>query len=165
MSCRVYTRARALVTRGSGRENGAAAVEFALIAPILFALLFGIIAFGYMLSFRQGISQSAAEGARAAAVAPAAFTTSAKQALATSAVNRSLESYGVSCVGTTLKKGTTTVGTCSVTIATCANNASATCASVRVNYSYRDHPLVPSFPGLGSTLPEKLDYTAVVQVN
>jgi Flp pilus assembly protein TadG len=51
-------------------EGGAAAVEFALVAPLLLLLVFGVISYGYMLSFRQALSQGAAEGARAAAVSP-----------------------------------------------------------------------------------------------
>ena len=162
MSCRVYERARALVTRGRGEERGAAALEFALVAPLLFALIFGIIGYGYMLSFRQGISQGAAEGARAAAVE---FNSANQSTVALAALNRSLSSYGISCSGTSLLKGGVTVGTCSVTIAACANNATKDCASVRVNYSYRDHPLLPSFPGLGNAMPEHLDYTAVAEVS
>ena len=62
--------------RRTGREDrGAAAIEFALILPILVVLVFGIIAFGYMLSFRQAMSQAAAEGGRAAAVRPPARPT------------------------------------------------------------------------------------------
>jgi len=162
MSCRVYARARALVTGGRRKETGAAALEFALIAPLLFALLFGIIGYGYMLSFRQGISQGAAEGARAAAVE---FNSANRSTVAMAALNRSLESYGVSCVGTSLKKNSQTVGSCSVDIDTCENNATKTCASVSVSYAYRDHPLLPSFPGLGGTMPEDLDYTAVAEVS
>ena len=162
MSCRVYARARALVTRGRGKESGAAALEFALVAPLVFALLFGIIGYGYMLSFRQGISQGAAEGARAAAVE---FNSANQSTVALAALNRSLESYGVSCVGTALKKDGATVGDCSVTIDTCENNGTKTCASVHVSYAYRDHPLLPSFPGLGGTMPENLDYTAVAEVS
>lgn len=162
MSCRVYARAHARVTRRSAGENGAAALEFALVAPLLFALLFGIIAYGYMLSFRQGISQGAAEGARAAAVE---FDSANQSTAALAALNRSLGGYGVSCVGNNLIRNGDTVGSCSVTIATCSNNANKTCASVRVNYAYRDHPLLPSFPGLGGTMPEDLDYTAVAEVS
>lgn len=162
MSCRAFARARALVTRGRGREDGAAALEFALVAPLLFALLFGIIGYGYMLSFRQGISQGAAEGARAAAVE---FNSANQSTVAMAALNRSLESYGVSCVGTSLIRDSETVGDCSVSIDTCENNATKTCASVHVSYAYRDHPLLPSFPGLGGTMPEDLDYTAVAEVS
>jgi Flp pilus assembly protein TadG len=49
-------------------ERGAAAVEFALVVPVLLVLLFGIINFGQYLSVRQTATQAAAEGARAAAV-------------------------------------------------------------------------------------------------
>lgn len=161
MSCRVYLRAPARA-RKRRTESGAAAVEFALVSPLLFALIFGIIGYGYMLSFRQGISQGAAEGARAAAVE---FDSANQSTAALAALNRSLAGYGVSCVGTNLIRNSATVGSCSVTIATCANNSSKTCASVRVNYAYRDHPLLPSFPGLGGTMPEKLDYTAVAEVS
>jgi hypothetical protein len=115
-----------------------------------------------MLSFRQGISQGAAEGARAAAVE---FNSANQSTVALAALNRSLSSYGVSCVGTSLIRSGETVGSCSVTIAACTNNATKECASVRVNYAYRDHPLLPSFPGLGGTMPEELDYTAVAEVS
>jgi len=64
-----------------------------------------------------------------------------------------------------LSKDGESVGTCSTTVAACANNASRQCASVRVNYAYRDNPLLPSFPGLGAALPEALDYTAVAEVS
>jgi Flp pilus assembly protein TadG len=161
MSGCVYLRARARARRRRS-ESGAAALEFALVSPLLFALLFGIIAYGYMLSFRQGISQGAAEGARAAAVE---FNSANQSTAALAALNRSLDSYGVSCVGTALIRDGSTVGSCSVSIATCSNNPAKDCASVSVNYAYRDHPLLPSFPGLGSTMPEELDYTAVAEVS
>lgn len=161
MACCVYLRARARA-RKRRNESGAAALEFALVSPLLFALIFGIIGYGYMLSFRQGISQGAAEGARAAAVE---FNSANQSTVALAALNRSLSSYGVSCVGTTLLRDGETVGSCSASIATCSNNPSKTCASVRVTYAYRDHPLLPSFPGLSVAMPEELDYTAVAEVS
>ena len=45
--------------RGRKDERGAVLVEFALIVPVLLALVFGIISYGYMLSYRQGLSQAA----------------------------------------------------------------------------------------------------------
>ena len=47
-------------------ESGAAAVEFALVLPLLVVLVLGIISYGVMLSFRQTLSQATTEGARAA---------------------------------------------------------------------------------------------------
>ena len=49
-------------------ERGAAAVEFALIAPLLFMLIFGIIQFGLAWSQKEIFIQAAREGARYAAV-------------------------------------------------------------------------------------------------
>ena len=45
-------------------NRGAAAVEFALIAPLLFALFFGIIEFGLYIYNQQMLTNAAREGAR-----------------------------------------------------------------------------------------------------
>jgi Flp pilus assembly protein TadG len=49
-------------------DRGAAAVEFALISPLLFLLLFGIIEFGRAWNVRQTLTDAAREGARVAVV-------------------------------------------------------------------------------------------------
>ena len=49
-------------------EDGAAAVEFALVSTVLFLLLFGIIEFGQAYSQYQVFQGAAREGARMAAV-------------------------------------------------------------------------------------------------
>jgi len=49
-------------------ERGQTIVEFALIAPIIFLLLFGIIDFGMMLDRRITLEHAVREGARFAAV-------------------------------------------------------------------------------------------------
>ena len=53
-------------------ERGAAAVEFALISTVLFLIIFGIIEFGIFYSEYQVYQSAAREGARVAAVRPAA---------------------------------------------------------------------------------------------
>ena len=50
------------------REEGASAVEFALIAPLLFLLVFAIIYFGIAFLRMQTLRSSVREGGRAAAV-------------------------------------------------------------------------------------------------
>jgi Flp pilus assembly protein TadG len=49
-------------------EGGAAAVEFAIVASVLFLLLFGIIEFGLAYFRYQGLQAAAREGARIAAI-------------------------------------------------------------------------------------------------
>jgi len=53
--------------RPSG-ERGSAAVEFALVLPMLLLLVFGIIDFGRMLNAKITLNEAAREGARSAAL-------------------------------------------------------------------------------------------------
>lgn len=50
------------------RQEGAAAVEFAIVAALLFMLIFGIIAFGIAFMQLQTVRGAVREGARVAAV-------------------------------------------------------------------------------------------------
>jgi Flp pilus assembly protein TadG len=49
------------------RERGAALIEFAILAPLLVALLIGIIEFGWLFSQNIDVRHGAREGARLAA--------------------------------------------------------------------------------------------------
>jgi hypothetical protein len=53
---------------GSSRDRGAAALEFALIAPILVLLIAGIVEFGFVFQAQLALTHGAREGARMAAV-------------------------------------------------------------------------------------------------
>jgi hypothetical protein len=54
--------------RGRRGDQGAAAVEFALVLPVLLLIIFGIIDFGRMLNAQITLTEAAREGARAAAI-------------------------------------------------------------------------------------------------
>jgi Flp pilus assembly protein TadG len=49
-------------------DRGAAAVEFALVLPLLLILIFGIVDFGRMLNAKITLTEAAREGARATAL-------------------------------------------------------------------------------------------------
>lgn len=138
-----------------GTERGAAAVEFALVVPLLLLLVFGIIQYGYMLSFRQALSQAAAEGARAAAVAPSALTAAQKQDAAGNAVQQALDSYDVTCGSSVM--------TCAITIIPCPQDTTKDCAQVALSYDYGERPLMPKVPFV--PVPDTLSYTAVAEVS
>jgi Flp pilus assembly protein TadG len=57
-------------TERAADEAGAAVIEFALVAPLLFLLIFGIIDLGRAYSTLNQLAASAREGARFAAVLP-----------------------------------------------------------------------------------------------
>ena len=56
------------------RERGAAAVEFALILPLLIVLVFGIVQFSIAYNRTQGLHAAAREGARLASLPQTTLT-------------------------------------------------------------------------------------------
>jgi Flp pilus assembly protein TadG len=54
-----------MLSRFTRSDDGAVAVEFVLIAPLLITLVFGIICFGYLFGISHGVQQLAVETARA----------------------------------------------------------------------------------------------------
>ena len=62
-----------LSTERDGRrargDQGVALVEFSFVMVLLFTIVFGIIHYGLILSFKQDMTRAAAEAARAGAVA------------------------------------------------------------------------------------------------
>ncbi len=72
--------------RRGGREDGASAVEFALVLPILVLLLFGIMQFGIILAANQGLEAAAREGGRLAAVGRDVTSTNVEEAVTGTAV-------------------------------------------------------------------------------
>lgn len=71
----MVTRISDRLRRRSGDERGATLVEFAIVAPLLFLLLFGVIEFARLITTFVSVSTASREGARyATAVGPdAAF--------------------------------------------------------------------------------------------
>ena len=83
--------------RSTSRCRGASAVEFAIVAPVFFMVVLGIIEFGRMAMVQQVITNAAREGARIAVLDGA---TAAK-------VQNRVEDY--------LRSGTIKVGSVTVT--------------------------------------------------
>lgn len=139
-------------------QRGAAVVEFSIASMVLLVLLFGIISYGYALSFKQGLTQAAAEGARAAAVAStgqAAAAAAGAVAPALGAFDKSCASAGMTCRGNTAVWPPATY--------TC--DTIHTCVKVQLSYDWKNYPLIPRLPGLGLLLPDTLTSTSVARVN
>ena len=63
-----------------GRQRGAAAVEFALVFPLLLMLVVGVIDWGWFFFVDQLVTNCAREGARAGTLLPPRPTSTASQA-------------------------------------------------------------------------------------
>lgn len=68
-------------------DSGAAAVEFALVVPILLALILGMIFFGRAYQVQSSLSMAAREGVRVMALDPDHVATDAENVAVTAAYN------------------------------------------------------------------------------
>ncbi len=131
------------MARNAGRDRGAAAVEFALLLPVLLLLVFGLIDFGRALNAQITLTQAAREGARLAALCPPAAPCQSKLVSGTQAAATGLSPVGVS------------VTTCP------ANAGSGVNATVTTTYSYSLITPISAIAGLfggsgfGSPIPLK----------
>lgn len=95
-------------------DRGIAALEFAILAPALLALVFGIITYSIYLTASVGVRQAAAEGARAA-VAGLSFTE--RDTLAKTRATQVLQNYS-SVLGATMQPTITTIAGSGATLGT-----------------------------------------------
>ena len=130
----------------SGRlrgEQGAAAVEFAIVASIFFMLVFGIIDFGFGFHTWNATANAAREGARRAAVS--SDVNDIKQRVLNSASFLDLTKL---TVNVTCARGNSAFGTCPASSSWIAGDF----VRVTVDYRYSYITPLPVFVGLGNTL-------------
>lgn len=138
--------------RGHG-QNGAALLEFALVAPLLFLFLYAIVAYGMVLVVQHSVTQAAADAARAAV--PVTQDLPADSGPAQTALDQAdIDLKWLGGASACSRPGfscTTSV------LAPCPDSGSNTrCLEVTVTYDYERHPIIPSLPGLGLILPSTL---------
>jgi Flp pilus assembly protein TadG len=139
------------------REDGAALVEFAVLAPLLILLLFGIIEFGYLFAQYNEIRHAAREGARYASVSnpdPSGGGVDAADVI--DVVCGALNLPG----GSTFDLSVTVTDPAGITLTGsgvgAGNTGSLTLAATI--------PSLTSFPIITSILPDELSNTAVFRV-
>ena len=140
-------------TNRTSGDEGAAIVEMAFVGVLLVLLLMGILAFGYLMSFRQNLVQAATEGARAGAVAVEGNA----QPDATNAAEQAVVGFDKGCTDDGM--------TCVVTVGQCPNAVTRRCVTVEMTYDYEHYPLLPDIPLLGGALPDTIHAKAIAEVN
>ena len=154
--------------RGRGRldERGAAAVEFALVLPILLVIVFGIVNYGMLFAAQLGLSSAARDAARAGVVQQSSGSGMTCQQIATQA-RGDVTALGVSpdavavSVSTspdlgatcTLSAGSTTVtGSPSSATSKAMCTGSSGSGQLQVDLSYVAKSPVPLVPPSSMTL-------------
>ena len=118
------------------RRRGAAVVEFAVVAPVLIILVFGMIEFGRAIMVQQVIVNATREGARAAVVEGAAL------ADVNTAIDTQLNASSITSPTVAFSVDGATVGDPTV-----GSSGDAIGVTVTVNYSDVTWLPVPSFLG------------------
>jgi Flp pilus assembly protein TadG len=137
-------------------QRGSMAVEFAMVFPLFFLILYAIVTYSLIFVAKQSLTLAAEEGARAAlnyqmAANPAAALTARSQNACVVANNMAGWLAGKT--------------SCATQSLACNYDATMNCVQVTLTYSYTSHPLVPVLPLTGLALPSVLTSTATVQLN
>jgi len=150
-------------------------VEFAFVGVLLVLLVFGIIVFGLMLSFKQDVTRAAAEGARAGAVAvhtgsaPTTPTSDTRYQAALTATREAVDGFdqecgvdGMACVVVLHDCDTAPPDPPDVAYFT---TPAPDCVTVDLRYDYEDFPLIIDPPFLSAALPEQISSKSVARLN
>lgn len=142
--------------RTASRQRGVAAVEFALVFPLFFVILYGIVSFSLMFVAQQNLTLAAEEGARAALNYQQATTVSGALTARANAACAAATNMIATIVSS---------ATCVATPTTCSYNASMDCVNVTLTYNYATDPLIPNLPLMNMAMPASLVSSAMVQLN
>jgi Flp pilus assembly protein TadG len=122
-------------------QDGAAAVEFAIVASLLFMLVFAIIDFGFGFHAWNNAVNAAREGARKAAVTPDVSQITQRVKDAATGLDQTKLAVAVTCA----PAGTTA-------FTACGSWEDGDIVRVTVDYRYDMITPLPSFVGLGSSM-------------
>ncbi|MGF6771176.1 Flp pilus assembly protein TadG [Paraburkholderia sp. GAS199] len=137
-------------------QRGSTVVEFALVFPLFFTILYAIVTFSLIFVAQQSLTLAAEEGARAA------LNWQSNTSMQSALVNRG----AAACTAASQMAATIIQSmTCTPTSAPCGPGNAMQCITVALSYNYQSNPFVPNLPLLNMTLPSTLASTATVQLN
>ncbi len=143
---------RAHVRARLKEERGVAALEFAIVAQVLFLLLFGMLNYGFVFALDHNLSQASADAARATISQP---TTSTDAQLVAYAENTARNGISFSLAKT--------YATVTAEVINCPSDTSIRCIHVSISYDYSSHPLIP-VAFMGGLLPSKVSADSTLEL-
>jgi len=133
-----------LWSRAIKQESGAAAVEFAMLAPVLMSILFGIVTFGLVLNSWVELTNSTRASARQFAISRSSATPYTN---ATNAIGSSAPDLTGSDITMTFKVNGTACATdsaCQTALSTAAGGTASVTASYPCNLTVMGINYMPS---------------------
>lgn len=144
--------------RSRARQSGVAAIEFAMVLPLLVALVLGIVYYGMVLALEQVLTLAAAEGARAALRYPAGAADGSPQASRGLRVTAAAQTALAALPATIAQKLASTRDIAAAN--PCSAPADAICVSVTLRLPTAN--ILPSVPFV--PMPQTLTGSAVAQL-
>ena len=112
-------------------ENGVAAIEFAVVLPVLLTMLLGVLEFGRMFYLRQGLEYATESAARYYSMNPTATTSTVTSYLQGKMIGGTGSNVSVAYAST----------------ANCNANSAVTCTTITATYTFSS---AESYLGLGA---------------
>ena len=135
------------------RQDGVAAVEFAIVAMVFLVILFGILTYGFIFGLDQSMNHAAEEGARSA------ISTTTDAAAILKAHDTAFARLG--WLGTRIQ-ASDIVATVVTGLPDCDSNAAIKCIKVTITYPWSTRAIIPQFPGLPT--PTQMQAVAIVEL-
>ncbi len=136
------------------RQDGVAAVEFAIVSMVFLVLLFGILTYGFIFGLDQSMNHAAEEGARSA------ISTTSDSAAITKAHDVAMNR--LRWLGTNIQSGDVVATIVTGSTDCDPNDATIKCIKVTITYPWDTRPIIPKFPGL--PVPSQMQATAIVEL-
>jgi Flp pilus assembly protein TadG len=148
---------RRMATRD--RQQGVAAIEFALVFVVLFSVLYALATFGAVLYTQQAVTRAAEEGARAVGLltpAPTAGDARVKDAVYDALANSLVVPVSANADVTSRRSWIVSQVSVDVAPSTPGSPGAYIRYVVTVTYPYRANRLLPSMMGFDSWTPDQL---------
>jgi hypothetical protein len=143
--------------RGRAHQRGNMAIEFAIVFPLFFFVLYAIVTYSLIFVAQQSLTLAAEEGARAAL----------RYQTAATSVDSSIDLRRLAACRTAqgLTNWLAPLAQCKAVPAPCSYDTTMRCIQVTLDYAYGQNPLMPTLPLLNMALPDTLEGSAMIQLD